>query len=166
MQAQRQQHEKANPRLAKAVGRGEGERGGAGGKGARGRGGGGGGGGVPGVCRWEFALLHMLLFASSWHRVSAHSPGALLVPSWCPTSSMHTSALNPPACPAPLPCLPCLPFLPCLPALPAEDPLAILRDEDEADSDEEWRGIKERAAARQVVKTTAPQVGVQGCPAV
>jgi hypothetical protein len=44
----------------------------------------------------------------------------------------------------------------------AEDPLAILRDEDEADSDEEWRGIKERAAARQVVKTTAPQVAAGG----
>jgi len=34
--------------------------------------------------------------------------------------------------------------------------MAILRDEEEADSDEEWKGIKERAAARHVVKT-APQ---------
>jgi hypothetical protein len=35
------------------------------------------------------------------------------------------------------------------------DPLAILRDENEADSDEEWKGIKERAAARQVAKAAA-----------
>lgn len=43
------------------------------------------------------------------------------------------------------------------PPLPAAaDPLAILRDEEEADSDEEWEGIKARAAARHEVKT-APQ---------
>ncbi|KAI3426211.1 hypothetical protein D9Q98_008587 [Chlorella vulgaris] len=35
------------------------------------------------------------------------------------------------------------------------DPLTILRDENEADSDEEWKGIKERAAARQVAKAAA-----------
>ncbi|KAL4438167.1 hypothetical protein ABPG77_010528 [Micractinium sp. CCAP 211/92] len=37
-----------------------------------------------------------------------------------------------------------------------DDPLSMLRDEEEADSDEEWKGIKERAAARHEVKT-APQ---------
>ncbi len=46
----------------------------------------------------------------------------------------------------------------CLPA--SEDPLAILKDDEEKehDSDEEWRAIRERAAARHVVKT-APKVG-------
>lgn len=46
------------------------------------------------------------------------------------------------------------------PASVAEDPLAILKDEEEKehDSDEEWRAIRERAAARHVVKT-APKVG-------
>ena len=124
MQAQRQQHEKANPRLAKAVGRGEGERGGAGGRRREGVG----DRRSAGNCHCCFSLSrHCCLLPSSAHPLGAHN-----------------STPNLPA---------------CLPGLPAEDPLAILRDEDEADSDEEWRGIKERAAARQVVKTTAPQVG-------
>ncbi|KAI7843503.1 hypothetical protein COHA_002746 [Chlorella ohadii] len=40
-----------------------------------------------------------------------------------------------------------------------EDPLAILKDDEEKehDSDEEWRAIRERAAARHVVKTAPKQ---------
>lgn len=140
MQAQRLQHERANPRLAKAVARDEGKLGV--GAAMAGR-----------LCAEDqqtaaAALSHsrvLCRFCTTrfcWLAAGQRS----MQPTWG-----HLQLLTP----LPHPC-----WHHC-----SEDPLAILKDEEEKvhDSDEEWRTIRERAAARHVVKT-APKVGWLGCP--
>lgn len=134
MHAQRLQHERANPRLARAVARDEGE---------------------AGLCclsRRGAPASHRLQEprhgrnrgTTCWpappKQLSKHKPSPpsrVHPPHTHARTSTHTtpSTSRGPA---------------------ADDPLSMLRDEEEADSDEEWKGIKERAAARHEVKT-APQ---------
>lgn len=103
MQAQRQQHERANPKLARAVARNEG------------------------------ALLFQLSVLGGGSQGNGCGR-----PHPRPTLRLNQHPTRHP-----------------LPA--ADDPLAILKEDkeqrDEPDSDEEWKEIKARAAARHVVKT-------------
>ncbi len=125
MHAQRLQHERANPRLARAVARDEGE---------------------AGLC------------CSSRRGSPALSAGTE-TPAWTESRQVLLACATQAAQQAqpPLPLPPTHPPTPHTLSTPrgpaADDPLSMLRDEEEADSDEEWKGLKERAAARHEVKT-------------